>query len=96
MDSYRSQAGGAHLYNKLFSSETGAILVETTQKQQPLFPTDVLYSICSRNPENTGVSWLFSEYGPEQNVQWPGYEGMGNNLQNVLINANQTPLMAQK
>ncbi len=76
MDSYRSQAGGAHLYNKLFSSETGAILGGNYKNNNHYF-RQMFYTQFAAGIQRTVVHGYSSEYGPEQNVQWPGYEGMG-------------------
>lgn len=75
LDSYRGQAGGAHLYDKLYSSETGAILMGNYKYSNDYF-RQIYYTQFAAGVQRTILHGYSSEYGPEKNVAWPGYEGM--------------------
>lgn len=76
LDRFRGQAGGAHLYDKLYSSETGAIFSGNYLYNNDYF-RQIFYTQFAAGVQRTVVHGYSSEYGPEQNVKWPGYEGMG-------------------
>ncbi|WP_286165441.1 glycosyl hydrolase [Clostridium facile] len=74
-EKFRSQAGAAHLYDKTYSSETGALLSHNyTQSNNDW--RQVYYTQFASGVQRTILHGYSSAYGPEQNVQWPGYEGM--------------------
>ena len=74
-DLYRLWSGGAHIMNKLYSSETGAI----GGMNYALSETD--YLRMSYDQYAAGVNRVIwhghaSSWGPEDTTSWPGYEGM--------------------
>lgn len=79
IDSFRNQAGAAHLYDKTFSSETGALLGNNYTKDNS-FWRQVFYTQFASGIQRTVFHGYSSAYGPEQNCKWPGYEGMQPNF----------------
>lgn len=75
IESYRGLSGVAHLLNKRYSSETGALLGGNY-----MFSSDYLRQICylqyAAGVQKTVVHGYSAAYGPEGRVAWPGYEGM--------------------
>lgn len=74
-DLYRLWSGGAHIMNKLYSSETGAI----GGMNYALSEED--YLRMSYDQYAVGVNRVIwhghaSSWGPEDTTAWPGYEGM--------------------
>lgn len=75
LDMYRLWSGGAHIMNKLYSSETGAIggMNYALTEQDDLNMSYIQYA--------AGVNRIIwhghsSSWGPEKSTSWPGYEGM--------------------
>lgn len=75
IDSYRSMAGGAHLLNKRFSSETGALSNGNYRYNNGYF-RQIFYMQYAAGIQKTVTHGYSSPYGPDANVAWPGYEGM--------------------
>ena len=75
IDSFRSQSGAAHLYNKVYSSETGAYHGENYYRNNNHY-RQLFYTQFASGIQKTVVHGYSSEYGPEQHCSWPGYEGM--------------------
>lgn len=75
IDSYRSMAGGAHLLNKRFSSETGALGNGNYRYNNGYF-RQIFYMQYAAGIQKTVTHGYSSSYGPDANVSWPGYEGM--------------------
>lgn len=75
LDSYRSQAGAAHLYGKTYSSETGALADDNYNRSHSYF-RQMFYTQFAAGIQRTVLHGYSSAYGPEQNCAWPGYEGM--------------------
>lgn len=74
-DVYRMWTGGAHLQNKVLSSETGAY----TYYNYALSLQDYLqqaYTLYSAGFNRIIWHGWAAMYGPEDNTAWPGYEGM--------------------
>lgn len=74
IDSFRNMSGAAHLYNKLYSSETGARINNYYYNNN--YFRQIFYTQFASGIQRTVVHGYSSAYGPEQNVKWPGYEGM--------------------
>lgn len=75
LEMYRLQTGAAHLYDKTYSSETGALYYSNYWNDNNFF-RQTFYTQFASGVQRTVVHGYSSEYGPEQNVNWPGYEGM--------------------
>lgn len=75
LDSFRSQAGAAHLYGKTYSSETGALFSENYWNNNNYF-RQIFYTQFASGIQRTVVHGYSSSYGPEEHCSWPGYEGM--------------------
>ena len=75
LDSHRNMAGGAHLYNKRMSSETGA-WISGNYVYDNNYYRQVFYMQFAAGVQKTVTHGYSSEYGPEELVQWPGFEGM--------------------
>ncbi len=74
IDSYRGLAGTAHIYNRLFSSETGATLANY---KKPLdFYTQIIYTQFAAGVARTVLHGYASICGSDRATQWPGHEGM--------------------
>lgn len=76
LDSHRGMAGAAHLFNKRMSSETGA-WVSRNYVYNNEYYRQIFYMQYAAGVQKTMTHGYSSEYGPEDRVQWPGYEGMG-------------------
>ena len=76
IDAYRGMAGGAHVYDKLMSSETGALLAANYTRSS-FYWRNLFYTQFAAGIQRTITHGYASEYGPVDNIQWPGYEGMG-------------------
>ncbi len=74
IDSYRGLAGAAHIYNRLFSSETGATL--RNYKMNLDFYTQIIYTQFAAGVARTVLHGYASICGSEKATQWPGHEGM--------------------
>ena len=75
LEMFRNQAGATHLYGKTYSSETGAILGSNYWYNNNYY-RQIFYTQFSSGVQRTVVHGYSSSYGPEQNINWPGYEGM--------------------
>ena len=75
LDAYRMFSGAAHLYNKRFSSETGADIF-TNYLYNNGYYRQMDYLQFAGGIQKTVVHGYSCAYGPEGNVFWPGYEGM--------------------
>ena len=75
LDSHRNMAGGAHLLNKRLSSETGA-WISGNYVYDNNYYRQVFYMQYAAGVQKTVTHGYSSEYGPEEYVQWPGFEGM--------------------
>ena len=74
IDSYRGLAGAAHLYNRLYSSETGATLAN--YKHSLDFYNQIIFTQFAAGVSRTVLHGYSSIAGTEQATQWPGHEGM--------------------
>jgi hypothetical protein len=74
IDSYRGLAGTAHIYNRLFSSETGATLAN--YKKPIDFYTQIIFTQFAAGVARTVLHGYSSICGSEKATQWPGHEGM--------------------
>lgn len=74
IESYRGLAGTAHLYDRIFSSETGATLLNY------MMPLDFYNQICFSQFAAGVTKTVFHGYasicGSEEGTYWPGHEGM--------------------
>ena len=75
LDSHRNMAGGAHLFNKRLSSVTGA-WISGNYVYDNNYYRQVFYMQYAAGVQKTVTHGYSSAYGPEECVQWPGYEGM--------------------
>ncbi len=75
LDAYRMFSGAAHLYNKRFSSETGADLFANYSYNNGYY-RQLDYLQFAGGIQKTVVHGYSCAYGPAENVAWPGYEGM--------------------
>ncbi|MDO4648153.1 MAG: hypothetical protein Q4B26_05835 [Eubacteriales bacterium] len=76
-DMYRGQAGAAHLFNKRYSSESGAWVMSNYVYNNNYY-RQMFYMQYASGIQKTVTHGYSSEYGPEGRVSWPGYEGMSN------------------
>jgi hypothetical protein len=74
IDSYRGMAGAAHIYNRLFSSETGATLANYRKNLD--FYTQIIYTQFAAGVARTVLHGYASVCGSDAITQWPGHEGM--------------------
>ena len=74
IDSYRGLAGAAHLYNKVFSSETGATKMNYALGLD--FYTQIIYTQFAAGVTKTVLHGYSSICGAPGSTQWPGHEGM--------------------
>lgn len=75
LDSHRGMAGAAHLLNKRMSSETGAWVSKNYVYNNEYY-RQIFYMQYAAGIQKTVTHGYSSEYGPEDRVKWPGYEGM--------------------
>jgi hypothetical protein len=75
IDSYRNMSGGAHVYDKRFSSETGAAVCANYLFNNGYY-RQMFYMQYASGIQKTITHGYSSEYGPDDRVSWPGYEGM--------------------
>ena len=75
IDSYRAMAGGAHVFGKRYSSETGALMFANYLYNNGYF-RQIFYMQYAAGVQKTVTHGYSSEYGPDGRVFWPGYEGM--------------------
>lgn len=74
IDSYRGLAGTAHIYDRVFSSETGATKRNYTCGLD--FFTQIIYTQFCAGVTRTVLHGYSSICGSEQATYWPGHEGM--------------------
>lgn len=75
IDRFRGQAGAAHLYDKPYSSESGAIMGDNYKNSNSYYQ-QIFYTQFAAGVQFTNLHGYSAAYGPEENVKWPGYEGM--------------------
>ena len=75
IDSHRNMAGGAHLFGRRMSSETGA-WISGNYVYDNNYYRQVFYMQYAAGVQKTVTHGYSAEYGPEDIVQWPGFEGM--------------------
>lgn len=73
-DSYRNLAGPAHLFKRLYSSETGATLHNYMRGLD--FYTQIIYAQFASGVSRTVLHGYSSIAGSEDSTYWPGHEGM--------------------
>lgn len=76
-DSYRNFTGAAHVYDKRLSSESGASIM-TNYLWNNGYYRQIFYTQYAAGIQKTVTHGYSSEYGPDESVSWPGYEGMTN------------------
>lgn len=74
IESYRSMAGAAHIYDKTFSSETGATFLNYMMGLD--FYTQIIFTQFAAGVTKTVLHGYASASGTEGTTQWPGHEGM--------------------
>ncbi len=74
IDSYRGMAGAAHIYNRLYSSETGAHLMN--YKKNLDFYNQIIFTQFAAGIARTVLHGYASIVGSEGITEWPGHEGM--------------------
>ncbi len=78
-DSYRIQAGGVHVYDKVYSSETGANNYANYRYDNETY-RNIFYTQFASTIARTVFHGYSALYGPEGDVDWPGFEGMEANI----------------
>ena len=78
-DSYRVQAGGVHVYDKVYSSETGANNF-ANYRDDNLDYRNIFYTQFASTISRTVFHGYSAMYGPKGDVDWPGFEGMESNI----------------
>lgn len=74
IDGYRTMSGAAHIYNRTFSSETGASL---SNYMMPLdFYNQIAFTQFAAGVSRTVFHGYASICGSETATEWPGHEGM--------------------
>ena len=74
IDCFRGMAGAAHIYGKLFSSETGCAM--QNYKKSLNFYDQIIYTQFAAGIARTVLHGYSSIAGSEGGTQWPGHEGM--------------------
>lgn len=74
IESYRNLAGPAHIYNRTYSSETGATLLNYMMGLD--FYTQIIFTQFAAGVTKTVLHGYSSICGAEASTQWPGHEGM--------------------
>ncbi|MBQ7372028.1 MAG: hypothetical protein IJW67_09160, partial [Blautia sp.] len=74
IDSYRGLSGAAHVYNRTYSSETGATLKNYMMGLD--FYTQMIYTQFAAGVTKTVLHGYASIRGSEASTYWPGHEGM--------------------
>lgn len=74
IDYFRGLSGTAHVYNHLFSSETGATVYN--YKLPMNFYQQILYTQFAAGVARTVMHGYSSVWGSESATLWPGHEGM--------------------
>ena len=74
IESYRGLAGAAHIYDRIYSSETGATLMNY---MMPLdFYDQIIFTQFAAGVTRTVFHGYSSICGSERSTYWPGHEGM--------------------
>lgn len=74
IESYRGLAGSAHIYNRIYSSETGATLLNY---MMPIdFYNQIIFTQFAAGVTRTVFHGYSSICGSEASTYWPGHEGM--------------------
>ena len=74
IESFRGLAGAAHIYNRIYSSETGATLLNY---MMPLdFYNQIIFTQFAAGVTRTVFHGYSSICGSEGSTYWPGHEGM--------------------
>lgn len=74
IEAFRSLAGCAHIYNHVYSSETGATMLNY---MMPLdFYTQIIYTQFAAGVTKTVLHGYSSIAGSDASTYWPGHEGM--------------------
>lgn len=74
IESYRGLAGAAHIYNRTYSSETGATLLNY---MMPIdFYNQIIFTQFAAGVTKTVFHGYSSICGSEASTYWPGHEGM--------------------
>ncbi|MDR3145806.1 MAG: hypothetical protein LBU21_05980, partial [Treponema sp.] len=74
IEPYRNLAGPAHLFNKLYSSETGATMLNYQMGLD--FYTQIIFTQFAAGVARTVLHGYSSIAGSEGATYWPGHEGM--------------------
>lgn len=74
IESYRNLAGPAHIYNRVYSSETGATLLNYMMGLD--FYTQIIFTQFAAGVTKTVLHGYSSIRGSEASTKWPGHEGM--------------------
>ncbi|MDD3338534.1 MAG: glycosyl hydrolase [Lachnospiraceae bacterium] len=74
IESYRNLAGPAHIYDRLYSSETGATMLNYMMGLD--FYTQIIFTQFAAGITKTVLHGYSSIAGSEESTQWPGHEGM--------------------
>ena len=74
IESYRGLAGTAHIYDHIYSSETGATQMNYMKGMD--FYTQIIYTQFAAGVTRTVLHGYSSIAGSEDSTAWPGHEGM--------------------
>jgi hypothetical protein len=74
IEPYRNLAGPAHLFNRLYSSETGATTMNYMMGLD--FYTQIIFAQFAAGVSRTVLHGYSSIAGSEGSTNWPGHEGM--------------------
>ncbi|MCM8710704.1 hypothetical protein M2651_06640 [Clostridium sp. SYSU_GA19001] len=74
IEPFRNLAGPAHLYNRLYSSETGATMMNYMMGLD--FYTQIIFTQFAAGVSRTVLHGYSSIAGIEDSTHWPGHEGM--------------------
>ncbi|MGL6198350.1 MAG: glycosyl hydrolase [Lachnospiraceae bacterium] len=74
IEPYRNLAGPAHIYNRIYSSETGATKLNYIMGLD--FYTQIIYTQFAAGVSKTVLHGYSSIAGSEESTHWPGHEGM--------------------
>ena len=75
IERYRGQTGAAHLYDKVYSSETGAVAMSNYWFDSAYY-RQMFFSQFAAGVQKTVTHGFSTSYGPEGSVNWPGFDGM--------------------
>lgn len=74
LESFRNLAGPAHIYGRIYSSETGATLLNYMMGLD--FYTQIIYMQFAAGVSKTVLHGYSSIAGSDDSTYWPGHEGM--------------------